>query len=157
MLRRAQAGGIVAAEALAEFLAVDLVDSGSIPKFRTIARGVREGLVDPRTVRAGYKACKRPGVNNPGRVALVVRRGTISWARSSARCAAVTCAGLVELGQVVAGRRRRGIGFNGGRGGDLAVTPGSSGPSVGRRPGQGGQARAPGPDGRGRARMAISH
>ena len=59
-------GSLAAAEGLAVFLASDLVDSGLIPRFRTIARGVREGLVDPRTVRAGYKACKRPGVNNPG-------------------------------------------------------------------------------------------
>jgi hypothetical protein len=54
------------AEALAEFLAIDFVDSGSIGKFRTIARGIREGRVNPRTVRAAYKAAKKPGVERPG-------------------------------------------------------------------------------------------
>ncbi len=67
LLRRVHEGGsLAAAESLAEFLAVDLVDSGMIPKFRMIARGVRERLVDPRTVRAAYKAAKKPGVNNSG-------------------------------------------------------------------------------------------
>ena len=54
------------AEALAEFLAEDLVDSGSIGRFRTIAGGIRDGLVDPRTVHAAYKAAKKPGVRKPG-------------------------------------------------------------------------------------------
>jgi hypothetical protein len=54
------------AEALAEFLAIDFVDSRSIGKFRTIARGLREGIVDPRTVRAAYKAARKPGVERPG-------------------------------------------------------------------------------------------
>ena len=58
------------AEALAEFLAMDLVCSESIGKFRTIARGIREGLVDPRTVRAAWKAAKKPGVPRTGTAAL---------------------------------------------------------------------------------------
>jgi hypothetical protein len=53
------------AEALAEFLAIDFVDSNLISKFRSIARGLREGLVDERTVRAAYKAAKSHGVDRP--------------------------------------------------------------------------------------------
>jgi hypothetical protein len=67
LLRRVKPGGAPThAEALAEFLAQDLVDSGSIGRFRTIAGGIREGLVDPRTVRAAYRAAKKPGVRKPG-------------------------------------------------------------------------------------------
>jgi len=67
LLRRISSGSSPAhAEALAEFLAEDLVDSGSIGRFRTIAGGIRDGLVDPRTVRAAYKAAKKPGVRKPG-------------------------------------------------------------------------------------------
>jgi hypothetical protein len=67
LLRRIGPGSSPAhAEALAEFLAEDLVDSGSIGRFRTIAGGIREGLVAPGTVRAAYKAAKKPGARKPG-------------------------------------------------------------------------------------------
>jgi hypothetical protein len=67
LLGRVKPGGAPAhAEALAEFLAQDLIDSGSIGRFRTIAGGIREGLLDPRTVRAAYRAAKKPGVRKPG-------------------------------------------------------------------------------------------
>ena len=67
LLRRISLGSHPAdPETLAEFLAEDLVDSGSIGRFRTIAGGIRDGLVDPRTVRAAYKAAKKPGVRKPG-------------------------------------------------------------------------------------------
>ena len=67
LLRRISPGSPPAhAEALAEFLAEDLVDSGSIRQFRAIASGIHDGLVNPRTVRAAYKAAKKPGVRKPG-------------------------------------------------------------------------------------------
>lgn len=73
------------AEALAEFLAIDFVHSEWIPKFRVIARAIREGMVDPPTVRAAYKAAKKPGVNRPSAmfVSCVVRHspGLLECAR----------------------------------------------------------------------------
>ena len=152
LLRRVREdGSLAAAEGLAIFLASDLVDSGLIPKFRTIARGVREGLVDPRTVRAAYRAAKKPGVNNPSALLwwYVVRhpRGLLESTR---------CGGDVELGLVDVDRRR--IGFNGGRGGDLRRGPRLKRSVGGAWTGAGGRARARRHDAGGlRSWTTISH
>jgi hypothetical protein len=77
LLRRVGSAGSPAhAEALAEFLAMDFVASDFVSNFRTIARGIGDGLVDPLTVRAAYRAAKKPGVQKPAAlfVSFVVSR-----------------------------------------------------------------------------------
>ena len=66
------AAGSGHAESLAEFIAIDLVDSRSIGRFREVARGIREGTVDPEVVKAAYKAAKGFGVERPGALFLSV-------------------------------------------------------------------------------------
>jgi hypothetical protein len=57
-------GGVLGAEKFAEWLADDLWDVRSIPDFRRIANGLRDGVLTRELVSEAWRRARRPGVRN---------------------------------------------------------------------------------------------
>jgi hypothetical protein len=62
--RVTKTGAVLAAERFAEWLAEDLYDTRSISDFRTIARGLRDGVLTRELVSEAYRRARCPGVRN---------------------------------------------------------------------------------------------